>query len=118
MNHIMVGNLGEQYAAGYLSQVGYTILEKKYRLKIGEIDIIAKDNNTIVFVEVKTRRSTRCGLPAEAVTYQKQQKIKQVALCYLQQMKRPNVACRFDVMELLLLEESMVKCNHIIDAFQ
>jgi len=118
MNHIMVGNIGEVFAAEYLSTAGYAILQRKYRLKIGEIDIIAKKNDTFIFMEVKTRRSNRCGLPAEAVTYQKQQKILNTAQCYLQKMKQSNALCRFDVMEIFLLEQNVVKYNHIIDAFQ
>ena len=117
MNHVQVGDIGEQLAAEYLCEAGYHILAKKYRCKIGEIDIIAQVSNIIVFVEVKTRRSTGYGFPAEAVTYRKQQKIMNVALCYLKQMNQNHVACRFDVIEIFLTGEDVVKYNHIIDAF-
>lgn len=117
MNTIAVGDLGEQAAADYLQAVGYELLERKYRLKIGEIDIIAKINNTLVFVEVKTRSNTRYGFPAEAVTYRKQQKIINTALCYLKYINNTTACCRFDVMEIFLEELRVVEYNHIIDAF-
>jgi len=117
MNTIKVGDLGEQAAADYLQEVGYELLERKYRLKIGEIDIIAKKDHTIVFIEVKTRRSTRYGFPAEAVTYRKQQKIINTALCYLKQINQNNASCRFDVMEIFLTELNVITYNHIMDAF-
>lgn len=117
MNNIVVGDIGEQAAADYLQDAGYHILERKYRQKIGEIDIIAEFNNTVVFAEVKTRHSTRYGFPAEAVTYRKQQKIINTALCYLKQINQSNACCRFDVIEIFLAELNVVKCNHIINAF-
>ena len=117
MNTIKVGDLGEQSAADYLCTAGYDILERKYRLKIGEIDIIAEKDHTFVFIEVKTRRSTRYGFPAEAVTYRKQQKIMNTALCYLKQTHQNNAACRFDVMEIFLSQLNVIAYNHIIDAF-
>jgi len=117
VNTIVLGNLGESAAADYLSNTGYDILERKYRLKIGEIDIIAKKDNVIVFIEVKTRRSTKYGSPAEAVTYRKQQKIMNTALCYLKQIDQNNACCRFDVMEIFLAELNVIKYNHIMNAF-
>lgn len=117
MNTIQVGDIGEQAAVDYLWAAGYTILERKYRRKIGEIDIIAKIHNTFIFIEVKTRSSTRYGFPAEAVTYQKQQKILYTALCYLQQIQQDDVCCRFDVIEIFLTNLNVVKYNHIQNAF-
>jgi len=117
MNKTQVGNIGEKAAADYLHNAGYTILEQKYRRTIGEIDIIAKMNHTLVFVEVKTRSSTRYGFPAEAVTYHKQQKIIYTALCYLKQIKQEDVCCRFDVIEIFLTDLTVVKYNHIQNAF-
>jgi len=117
MNTIKVGDFGEQAAADYLCRAGYDILERKYRLKIGEIDIIAQKDNTFMFVEVKTRRSIRYGYPAEAVTYRKQQKIMNTALCYLKQIDQNQAACRFDVMEIFLAEPNVIKYNHIMNAF-
>ena len=117
MNTIQVGDIGEQAAANYLCDNGYLILERKYRRKIGEIDIIAKNSQTLVFIEVKTRSNIRYGYPAEAVTYHKQQKIMHTALCYLKQIKQDDACCRFDVIEIFLTDLNVVKCNHIINAF-
>lgn len=117
MNTIEVGNIGEEAATDYLRNKGYFILERKYRRKIGEIDIIAKDKETLVFVEVKSRSNTRYGFPGEAVHYHKQQKIIHTALCYLKQMSQDDINCRFDVMEVFLTDLNVVKCNHIINAF-
>lgn len=117
MNTIQVGNIGEDAAANYLHDEGYRVLERNYRCKIGEIDIIAKNNQTYVFVEVKTRSSTRYGFPAEAVNYHKQQKIMYTALCYLKQINQDDVCCRFDVIEIFLTDLNVIKCNHIINAF-
>lgn len=117
MNHIEVGNIGEQAAVDYLCEAGYGLLAQKYRTKMGEVDIIADLGDTVVFVEVKTRRSTRCGFPAEAVTYRKQQKIMNTAMCYLNSTNQTHRFCRFDVIEIFLSDETMVKYNHIINAF-
>lgn len=117
MNHIKVGDMGENAAAEFLQRAGYQILSRKYRSKTGEIDIIASHKGTIIFVEVKTRRSTLYGFPAESVTYTKQQKIINTALCYLHHVRKMNVSCRFDVMEILVSAEGCLKFNHIINAF-
>ncbi len=116
MNHIGIGDKGEQSAAIYLGNLGYKIIATKYRTKTGEIDIIARDQEYVVFVEVKTRRSTSHGLPAEAVHQRKQQKIINTALCYLNYHGLNNIACRFDVIEIYLLEGT-IRYNHIINAF-
>ncbi|WP_408643039.1 YraN family protein [Thermosinus carboxydivorans] len=75
MNNIMMGKMGENAAADYLARNGYKILMRNYRCRIGEIDIVAERQGTIVFVEVKTRSSEKFGFPAEAVNYRKQQKL-------------------------------------------
>lgn len=116
MNHIGIGDKGEQSAAIYLSKLGYKIVATKYRTKTGEIDIIAQDREYIVFIEVKTRRSTSRGLPAEAVNLRKQRKIINTALCYLHYRGLNNIACRFDILEIYLLQGT-IRYNHIINAF-
>ncbi len=114
MNHIALGEKGEAAVVEYLRRHGYAVLQQKYRARTGEIDIIAKKDGVLVFVEVKTRRSTRYGLPAEAVTYRKQQKIIQTALCYLAQTQQPDVPCRIDVIEVY---EADGRINHLVNAF-
>jgi len=116
MNHICVGDKGEQSAALYLRKLGYKIIAANYRASTGEIDIIARDKEYLVFVEVKTRRSLACGSPAEAVNVKKQQKIIKTALCYLNQHKLTDHDCRFDILEIYLLPGA-IKYNHIINAF-
>lgn len=99
MDTKVYGNVGENFATRFLKEKGYQILEQNYRNKIGEIDIVAKQKDIIVFVEVKSRNSAKFGLPREAVTVHKQNKIRKVALVYLSQKRLMNVQCRFDVVE-------------------
>lgn len=94
------GQEGESIAIRYLKKNGYKILEQNYRTKLGEIDIIAKDKDTIVFVEVKARRSRRFGNPKYAVTPKKQRKISMVALYYLKAAKQNDAKARFDVVAI------------------
>ena len=91
------GRKSEALAARHLEESGYRILEKNYRTKNGEIDIIARDNDTIVFVEVKARQTTRFGNPKMAVTGDKQRKISMVALQYLKRTGQITTRARFDV---------------------
>ena len=100
MNNKHLGDRGESYAEDYLRRQGYRILTRNYRTKIGEIDLIAEDQDTLVFIEVKTRSSVRYGMPAEAVNYKKRQKITQTAYWYLHAQHRENAICRFDVLEV------------------
>ena len=95
----ITGKCGEDYAAQYLKVHGYKILERNYKNKIGEIDIIAKRKNTLVFVEVKTRKSNEFGTPAQAVTYYKKQKIVNTAKHYLAQ-NPTDMDISFDVIEV------------------
>jgi putative endonuclease len=95
------GEKGETLAARYLKKNGYKILEQNYRTKLGEIDIIAKENKTIVFIEVKSRRSIRYGNPKWAVTPIKQRKISMVALHYLKTTKQLDTKARFDVVAVI-----------------
>ena len=94
------GEKGESLAAWYLKKNGYKIIEQNYRTQLGEIDIIAKEKKTIVFVEVKARKSTRFGNPKWAVTPKKQRKISMVALYYLKTTNQINTKARFDVVAI------------------
>ena len=86
---------------GYLKDKKFKILKKNFTTKIGEIDIIAKKDDTIIFVEVKERGTKRFGMPREAVTPYKQNKIRTVASQYLTKMKQTDAKVRFDVVEIL-----------------
>ncbi|MDZ7832120.1 MAG: YraN family protein [Desulfobacterales bacterium] len=92
-----LGQTGEAMAERHLRKNGYQILERNYRNKLGEIDLIAKDDGTLVFVEVKTRRSDTYGSPRLAITPQKQKKLSITALAYLKQTRQLNSKARFDV---------------------
>ena len=83
MNTRRRGNIGEDIATMYLCKHGYVILERNYRTKHGELDVIAKHDGYFVFIEVKRRANTRFGLPREAVNYRKQQTIVQCAKLWL-----------------------------------
>jgi len=94
------GAQSESLAARLLKRRGYTILETNYRTPLGEIDIIARDRDTIVFVEVKARRSLGFGGPKWAVTPKKQRKISMVALYYLKTTRQSQAKARFDVVAI------------------
>ncbi len=97
---IELGRRGEQDAVDYLKGKGYIIIDTNYRTRLGQIDIIARDNNTICFVEVKTQESGRFGSPDEKVVISKQRKISSVALVFLKQNKLLNSPARFDVVSI------------------
>lgn len=114
-----VARIGERLAAQYLEERGYQILEHNYRLRTGEIDLIAKEGERIVFVEVKTRRTLKFGVPQAAVTLTKQKQISKLALSYLQTHDMLNVPCRFDVVAIILSSKSTPpKLEHIQNAFE
>ena len=102
---ITTGKEGERIAADFLKKNGYRICETNFRCPIGEIDIIARDKNTLVFIEVKTRKSEELGYPEEAVGIKKQRKMSQLALWYLQQKKVADTDARFDVIAITLLPQ-------------
>lgn len=102
MTRINLGRSGEDAACQYLTKLGYQIVERNFRCRMGEIDIIARDDQTLVFVEVKTRASIACGQPFEAVHYFKQRKLIKLAEFYLKRCFQTTcIACRFDVVSIL-----------------
>lgn len=111
------GDVGEKIAAGYLQQNGYRILEKKYKAKSGEIDIIAAEKDWLVFVEVKTRSSSLYGRPAEAVDRRKQQNIIKTAQWYLSKTDQYHKMCRFDIIEVMKDGEQF-RVHQIKNAFE
>jgi len=114
-----IGDLGEKIAEKHLIEKGYIILDRNFRYKTGEIDLIGKDKDYISFIEVKTRTSSYFGFPCEAVTYSKQQKIYRTAEIYIMQKKLFKLNFRFDVVEVILLDEkNNYKVDLIKDAFQ
>jgi putative endonuclease len=112
MNKREVGADYESKACFYLEQKGYVILKRNYRTKTGEIDLIAKDGDCIVFIEVKYRVDAKYGYPREAVNRVKQRKIITTAKCFLKHTGSFNLCCRFDIVEIL-----GEQVNHLLNAF-
>lgn len=97
----ITGKQGETLAVLFLENKGYKILARNFKTKFGEIDIIAKDKDVIVFVEVKSRSTLAFGRPIEAINIHKQRKIRQVAEYYLMISNQSYNDCRFDVIEIV-----------------
>lgn len=94
------GNIGESFVAEVLEGRGYEILARNYSTRFGELDIVAKKGDCVHFVEVKSRGSLDCGLPAEAVNHRKQQRIRRLAECWLSAHHMSGYTVSFDVAEL------------------
>jgi putative endonuclease len=97
-----LGKKGEEVALRFLKKNGYRIIEQNYICKMGEMDIIAREKDTLVFIEVKTRTSTEFGPPQLAVHSSKQRQLSKVALNYLNEKRLKDVKARFDVVAILL----------------
>jgi putative endonuclease len=97
MRHLLLGKIGERHAARFLSKAGFAIVARNYRTPLGEIDIVARDGETLAFIEVKTRSSRAFGLPQEAVDCRKQRQLIRAAQVFLKAHGEPAVPCRFDV---------------------
>ncbi len=112
---LQVGEVGEKAARNYLEQLGYRIIETNYRCKLGEIDIIARDLDTIVIVEVRTKTGKAFGSPEESITGAKAQKLHRLALFYLQSVYRREVSSRIDLVAVMLDKDSHAvrSINHI-----
>lgn len=114
MNKRQTGTAYEEQAAKWLEAHGYRILKRNYRCRQGEIDLIAEDGPCLVFIEVKYRRDSQTGHPAEAVDIRKQRRITRTALYYCCEQRIPETReCRFDVVSIL-----QDKIEHIINAFE
>lgn len=113
----ILGIKGENLAVTFLKEKGYRIIARNYKTYIGEIDIIAQDGNTMVFIEVKTRADELFGQPFEAVNRKKRHKMKNVALLYMKRHER-NFPVRFDVISIFYRENGKKEIEHIMDAFE
>lgn len=117
-SRLNIAKTGELLALKHLKTRGCKILAQNYRVRRGEIDIIVQDGEFTVFVEVKTRRSLRFGLPQAAVTLQKQRQISKVALAYLQARNLLDAPCRFDVIAIHLSPQlELLRLEQIESAF-
>ncbi|MBN1551341.1 YraN family protein [bacterium] len=114
-----IGYLGEGFARGFLKRQGFNIIQSPYRCRYGEIDIIAMEDDILVFVEVKTRRTLRYGSPLEAVDRIKQKTIIKIARHYLMNCKIKFINCRFDVIAITQIKQNAPPdIHHIRDAFR
>ena len=109
------GDRGEDIVDAWLSGKGYAVLARKYRSPYGEIDVIAQDGETVVFVEVKYRKTLRFGTPAESVDARKQGRIRRTALCYIAEKQLDESCFRFDVVEIY--GNDSMRIEHIENAF-
>ncbi|WP_298859358.1 YraN family protein [uncultured Gimesia sp.] len=114
----LLGDKGERAAVRFLKRQGYSILARQYRTDLGEIDIIALDRETVVFIEVKTRQSDFKGQPYEAVTRQKQSQLTRLASAFLKNHQLLNSPARFDVISILWpVQKSAPEIQHFQNAF-
>jgi putative endonuclease len=109
------GRQGEELAATYLVERGYTIVQRNWRCPLGELDIIAEAQQTLVFVEVRTRRSHRFGLAEESITPAKQARLIELAQSYLQAAVGPDRSWRIDVITIQW-EAGRPRLNHLENA--
>jgi len=113
-----LGRRGEEVAARHLEEKGYRILNRNYCCRIGEIDLIVRDGDMLVFVEVRSRSSNNYGSAQESITARKQMKLRQLAWQYLKAQARTGENCRFDVIAVLFDCDGKVKrLEHIENAF-
>ncbi len=115
--HLRRGELGERAAEKHLRKLGMKYLTRNFRSDRGEIDLIFRDDDCLVFVEVKTRSSEEWGRPAAAVDARKKRLISQTALDYLRLIKNPEVKIRFDIVEVLLSNGEVREVRHLPNTF-
>ncbi len=111
-----LGKQGEELAISYLKSKGFKILEKNQRNRFGEIDIIAKDHGTLVFIEVKTRTSEAFGNPIQGINEKKQERLRHLAMRYMADKGLIEQEVRFDVLGILQTKKE-TKIEHIPNAF-
>lgn len=115
---VELGRKGEKAALSFLRKKGYKILERNFRCRFGEIDIVAKKEDRIVFVEVRSRENLNLGHPEESLTYTKKKRLTKLALFYLSCHRLENIPCRFDVVAVVF-EKGRIKNIHLVkNAFE
>lgn len=115
--HLRHGELGERAAKKHLKRSGLKFLTANYRSKRGEIDLVFRDDDCLVFVEVKTRSSEEWVRPAAAVDRERRQRLTRAALDYLRLLRNPPVKIRFDIVEVLLQDSSVREIRHLPNTF-
>jgi len=115
--HLRHGELGERAAKKHLKRRGLKFLTANFRTPRGEIDLVFRDRDCLVFVEVKTRSSEEWARPAAAVNKERRQRLTRAGLDYLRRLKNPPVKIRFDIVEVLLLDGAVREVRHLPNAF-
>lgn len=115
--HLRRGKLGERAARKHLQRLGLKFLTANFRSKRGEIDLVFRDGDCLVFVEVKTRSSEDWTRPAAAVDARKRRLLSQTALDYLRLLRNPEVKIRFDIVEVLLRDGEVREVRHLPNTF-
>jgi len=115
--HLRHGQLGERAAKRYLKRHGLKFLTANFRTERGELDLIFRDHDCLVFIEVKTRSSEDWVRPAKAVDKERRQRLTRAALDYLRLLKNPTVKVRFDIVEVLLNCGEVREVRHLTDSF-
>lgn len=114
----VLGVEGEGLAVAFLERLGYRIVERNFRFRGGEVDIIARDRQMLVFVEVKTRRTAKYGPPQLAVTPFKQRQLSKAALAWLAKNRSLDKAARFDVIAITFDHAGSSRVEHFVNAFE
>lgn len=115
--HLRVGRCGEAAAKRHLKRLGLKFLTANFRTQRGEIDLIFRDRDCLIFVEVKTRTSEEWGRPATAVDRERRGRLTRAALDYLRLLKSPRVRIRFDIVEVLFQDNTVSDLRHLVNAF-
>lgn len=113
----MSGKKGEDIAVSYLKKQGYKIIERNYKTKLGEIDIIASDKGVVAFIEVRSNNSGKFGSPLETINRDKELKITRPALMYIKRHKLEDSPCRFDIVSVKAVDSVCPEIELIRDAF-
>lgn len=114
MSRPQIGRLGEDIAAAHLAERGWRILQRNFRVARGELDIIALDGSTLVFVEVKTRRTILSGVPQAAVDQRKLRRIRHLAGYYLMEHSPPHRDLRVDVVAVMVADDLPPEIEHVV----
>src|SRR5215471_347746 len=115
--HLQYGLLGERAAKRHLKQQGLKFLTANFRSERGEVDLVFRDDDCLVFVEVKTRSSEDWIRPAAAVDKERRRRLSRAALDYLRLLKNPRVKLRFDIVEVLLADGKVHEIRHLPNTF-
>ena len=115
--HLRHGNLGERAAREYLQRAGLKFLTRNFRSRRGEIDLVFRDADCLVFIEVKTRSDESLSRPSSAVTARKRRLLSRTALDYVRRLPEPRVKIRFDIVEVLLTDGAVREVRHLPNSF-